>query len=170
MKSLPQSLPTFKVPGTRLSTSLQHQGEPTSSRPLEPLLSFRFPTVTPGRLPIAISRSAIITGDGFAANETGIAVHLGDFVVASGITANSNGSWSATIDLPPCLPALILSPLRVLKLLMWSPRQLQRISPLLHQLQHLLPLSASLRHLHQPRLSQMDLATLATGGFSTQKF
>jgi len=48
--------------------------------------------------------SATITGGGFAANETGITVTLGDTTVASGITANAAGSWSAPIELPP-LPA-----------------------------------------------------------------
>lgn len=44
--------------------------------------------------------SMTVTGSGFSANEVGITVICGDISVASGISANSQGSWSATFVFP----------------------------------------------------------------------
>ena len=45
-----------------------------------------------------------VSGDGFAANETGIVIKLGETTAAQGIAANASGSWTNTFHLPP-LPA-----------------------------------------------------------------
>lgn len=44
--------------------------------------------------------SITVTGSGFGANESGITVNLDLAPVASGISANSEGSWSASFPLP----------------------------------------------------------------------
>jgi len=61
-------------------------------------------TVTPG---ISISRSSgatgssvTVTGSGFGASETGITVTYDGTPVAQNITANSQGGWSATFEVP----------------------------------------------------------------------
>jgi hypothetical protein len=48
--------------------------------------------------------SATVSGSGFAANETGITVKLGDATIANGIAANGDGSWSTDFAVP-ALPA-----------------------------------------------------------------
>jgi len=45
-----------------------------------------------------------VSGGGFAPNETGIVLKLGDTTIASGIAANADGSWDRTFEIPP-LPA-----------------------------------------------------------------
>ncbi len=52
--------------------------------------------------------SMTVRGSGFAADEGDITLTLQDIPVASGITANSHGSWSATFGAPP-LPSGIYS-------------------------------------------------------------
>ncbi len=61
-------------------------------------------TVTPG---ISINRSSgatgsslTVTGSGFSASETGIAITYDSTTVAQSITANSQGGWSATFIVP----------------------------------------------------------------------
>ena len=49
----------------------------------------------------AAGSSITITGAGFGAGETGIIVTYDDATVASGITANPQGSWKATFVVPP---------------------------------------------------------------------
>jgi hypothetical protein len=48
--------------------------------------------------------SITVSGGGFAPNETGIVLKLGDSTIATGIAANAEGSWDRTFDIPP-LPA-----------------------------------------------------------------
>jgi hypothetical protein len=62
-----------------------------------PGVSLTTPQAGPGE-------SATVEGTGFAANESGITVTLGEAVVAPGIAANADGSWRANIDIP-ALPA-----------------------------------------------------------------
>ena len=52
----------------------------------------------------ATGDSVTVSGDGFAANETGIVIKLGETIAAQGIAANALGSWTNTFQLPP-LPA-----------------------------------------------------------------
>jgi hypothetical protein len=48
--------------------------------------------------------SITVSGGGFAPNETGIVLKLGDTTVATGIAANAEGSWDVSFIIPP-LPA-----------------------------------------------------------------
>lgn len=61
-------------------------------------------TVTPGmsanRLSGPVGTSVVIGGSGFAASETGISVTFDGTSVATGVSADSRGSWSATIIIP----------------------------------------------------------------------
>ncbi|HEU0020572.1 MAG TPA: IPT/TIG domain-containing protein [Dehalococcoidia bacterium] len=48
--------------------------------------------------------SITVSGGGFAPNETGFVLKLGETTIASGIAANAKGSWERSFDIPP-LPA-----------------------------------------------------------------
>ncbi len=48
-----------------------------------------------------VGNSVIIRGNGFNANETGIAVTFGGTAIASGIVSDRLGNWQATLKIPP---------------------------------------------------------------------
>ena len=48
--------------------------------------------------------TATVSGGGFAPNESGIVLKLGESTIATGITANADGSWNTSFVIPP-LPA-----------------------------------------------------------------
>ena len=79
----------IKISGT--SPELQ------SAFTVTPALSLNRPQAGPGE-------SATVSGSGFAANETGIALQLGETNVATGISSNADGSWTHTFAVP-ALPA-----------------------------------------------------------------
>jgi hypothetical protein len=71
--------------------------EEQTSFSVGPGLAINKPQAGPGE-------SITVTGGGFAPNETGIVLKLGDTTLASGITANADGSWDTSFVIPP-LPA-----------------------------------------------------------------
>ena len=91
----------FVVPASASgSHSIDAYGSVTTAASV-PNMTF---TVTPG---ISISRSSgaagssvTVTGSGFGASETGITVTYDGTPVAQSITANSQGGWSATFEVP----------------------------------------------------------------------
>ena len=62
-------------------------------------------TVTPGlfvdKPQAGPGERATVSGVGFAPNETGIMLKLGDTTIKSGIVANAQGSWDTTFVIPP---------------------------------------------------------------------
>lgn len=49
-----------------------------------------------------MNSSFSVTGNGFAANETGITIKFGDLTLASDIQASASGSWTYNIKVPSC--------------------------------------------------------------------
>ncbi|MBI4286883.1 MAG: IPT/TIG domain-containing protein [Chloroflexi bacterium] len=59
------------------------------------------PGISLGRATAGPGVSATVTGSGFGPGETGITVTYDGATVASGISANAQGSWSANFPIPP---------------------------------------------------------------------
>ncbi|MBI2852924.1 MAG: IPT/TIG domain-containing protein [Chloroflexi bacterium] len=93
---------TFVVPA---SSSGQHTIDASgSSTPVSivPDLTFTVsPTLTVNRANGTVGSQVTVTGSGFGGGETGITITYGGVAVAQGITANSQGSWTANFVVPP---------------------------------------------------------------------
>ncbi|MBI4267013.1 MAG: IPT/TIG domain-containing protein [Chloroflexi bacterium] len=90
---------TFPIPASASGAhSIQAFGS-TTSTPRTIIFSVT-PTVTLNRSSGAPGSSVTVTGSGFGASETGITVTYDGIIVASSISANSQGFWSTSIVIP----------------------------------------------------------------------
>jgi len=96
---------TFKVPASAAgSHSIDAYGATTQAANVPQVTLVVGAGISISRSSAVSGTSVVVTGSGFGAAETGITVTYDGTPVASGITASTQGTWSATFNVPASSP------------------------------------------------------------------
>ncbi len=92
---------TFTIPASSAGSHIIDAGGPLTLATNVPDISFTItPIISINRASGAPGSSTAVTGSGFGAGETNIVITYDGTVVFSGISADSQGGWSATFTVP----------------------------------------------------------------------